>query len=406
MNESNRRIFSGMQVLISKDNSLQWAKDQAVVVEEHSVKAIISIDMVKHHLPAKRFEFPEDHYLIPGFIDLHVHGAHGKDVMDATEEAYATICKSLASEGVTGYLATTMTADNEKIEAVLAAIPQAMTQSKGAAILGVHLEGPFLAKTKLGAQQGDFTQAPDAALFKRWQHLANDAIKLVTMAPELPGAIPFIQAMHAMGVITSIGHTDANYEQTQAAISAGATQATHIFNAMHGLYHREPGAVGALLLADNVTAEMIVDGFHLCPPIVKLVLRLKGKDRIVLVTDAMRGKCLGDGSYDLGGQCVNVSAGKATLADGTLAGSTLRMPKAIKNMVEYSLCSLPEAIGMATLNPARTLGIDARKGSIGAGKDADLVVMDGKLGVVMTMVGGVVVFKAEEAGSSKNGIKD
>jgi N-acetylglucosamine-6-phosphate deacetylase len=401
MNETNRCIFSGMQILLMQDHTFQWMTGHALVVENNLIKAVIPMEMIEHHLPATRYEFPADYYLTPGFIDLHVHGAHGHDVMDATVEAYAAISQALAKEGVTGYLATTMTAANEKIESVLSTISPAMLQTDGALILGVHLEGPFIAKSKLGAQQ-DFTQNPDVALFKHWQHLAEGAIKLVTLAPELPGAIPFIQALHNMDVLTSIGHTNANYEETVAAINAGCTQATHLFNAMPSLHHRELGAAGAILLADVVMAELIVDGLHLSPPMVKLILRLKGRDRIALITDAMRGKCLGDGCYDLGGQQVNVQAGKATLKDGTLAGSTLRMSQAVANMIEYAHCSIPDAIGMASINPARALGLESHKGSIAVGKEADLVVMKPNFNVVMTMVAGKKVFSSEPEGKSSS----
>lgn len=390
MDELNRSIFSGMQILIEQ----KWMKNQAVVVEDNIIKAIIAAEMIEHHLPAKRHEFPEDCYLIPGMIDLHIHGVHGKDVMDGSEEALVFIGRSLAREGVTGFLATTMTADNDHLEAVLKMLPAAMPVPDGAAILGVHLEGPFIAKAKSGAQQSEYTQVPDIDLIKRWQKMANGAIKLVTLAPELPEAINFIKELHEMGVIASVGHTNATYKETCEAITAGCTQATHLFNAMNGLHHRAPGAVGALLLADEVTAELIVDGLHLAPAIAELALRIKGKDRLLLVTDAMRAKCLGDGQYELGGQHVNVTAGKAVLADGTLAGSTLRMPQAVKNMTKFSKCSLEHAIHMASHNPAKVLGLLSRKGTITVSKDADLVVLDAKLDVMLTMREGRVVYSS------------
>jgi N-acetylglucosamine-6-phosphate deacetylase len=383
MNELHRSIFSGMQILTDQ----RWEKDQAVIVEGSLIKAIIPVDMIKHHLPARRREFSSDCYLIPGLIDLHVHGAKGCDVMDASEEALITIAHALAAEGVTGFLATTMTADNDRIKEVLTVISKTMRREggEGAAILGVHLEGPFIAKAKKGAQSGDAVQLPDPKLMRRLQEVAQDAIKIVTLAPELPGAIPFIQTLQSMKIIASIGHTNATYAETCAAIAAGCSQATHLFNAMSGMQQREPGVVGALLLSDQVTAELIVDGTHLHPAIVELSLRLKRKERLLLVTDAMRAKCLGDGRYELGGRDVDVSAGKVTLHDGTLAGSTLRMPQAIKNMVKFSQCSLIDAISMAAHNPARVLKLDSRKGSINVGKDADLVVLNADFDVVLSM---------------------
>jgi N-acetylglucosamine-6-phosphate deacetylase len=326
-------------------------------------------------------------------IDLHIHGAKGKDVMDGSLEAFSVISHALACEGVTGYLATTMTASNERIEKILALVPEAMKNPDGAAMLGIHLEGPFIAKDKMGAQSGDLTQHPDPELVKKWQSLAQDSIRLVTLAPELPGALELVKVLRDMDIIVAIGHTNATYAETTAAIHAGCTHATHLFNAMRGLHQREPGAAGALLLSEKVRAELIVDGLHLHPAIVQLALQMKSKDRLLLVTDAMRAKCLGDGEYELGGQAVTVRENKAALADGTLAGSTLRMPQAIKNMMAFTGCALAEAILMAAYNPAHALGLEDRKGSIDVGKDADLVVLGPELDVRLTMREGREIFR-------------
>ncbi len=393
MSAVRRIILSGMTVLL--DN--KWQKDMAVIVEDNKIDAIISVEMIKHHLPAEQYEFPEDYYLVPGFIDLHIHGAAGHDVMDASVQALANISLQLAKEGVTGFLATTMTAPRERIEAALAVIPEAIKKVQGAAIFGVHLEGPFISREKMGAQNGDDVLGPDVDLFKAWQELAGDQIRLVTLAPELENALPFIKALRAMDVLPAIGHTNATYEQTMAAINAGASYATHLFNAMRHLHQREPGATGALLLANEVMAEMIADGKHLHAALYEIAYRVKGKERLLLVTDAMRAKCMSDGCYELGGQEVHVTDGKATLANGTLAGSVLCMPDAIKNIMKYTDCSLEDAIRMASYNPAHKLNLTSRKGSIEVGKDADLVVLSDKLNVKLTMLGGVVVFEKVNA---------
>lgn len=384
-----RCIFSGMQILIEN----RWEKNQAVVVEKGAIKTIMSHTMIEHHLPAKHYKYPEDHYLIPGLIDLHIHGTHGKDVMDASESAYKTISRSLAAEGVTGFLATTMTADDEQIEKVLKTIGALPPHEDGAAMLGVHLEGPFISKSKLGAQSGQFVQEPNLKLMQHWQEVAQGKIKIVTLAPELPGILPLIKELRKSGVIVSIGHTNATYQETCAAIAEGCSQATHLFNAMRGLHQREPGAVGALLLSADVMAELIVDGIHLHPAIVALVYQIKGNKRLMLVTDALRVKCLGEGQHDLGGQNVTVVAGKATLSNGTIAGSVLSMPQAIKNMMSFTKCSLIDAINMASETPAQVLNLLDRKGSIFVGKDADLVVMNAHLDVMLTMRGGREVYK-------------
>lgn len=384
-----RCIFLGMQILTEN----RWEKNQAVVVERGVIKTIMSHTMIEHHLPAKLYKYTENHYLIPGLIDLHIHGTHGKDVMDASESAYKTISRSLATEGVTGFLATTMTAGDEQIEKVLKTIASMPPYEDGAAMLGVHLEGPFISKSKLGAQSGQFAQEPNLKLMQHWQEVAQGKIKIVTLAPELPGILPLIKELRKSGVIVSIGHTNATYQETCAAIAEGSSQATHLFNAMRGLHQREPGAVGALLLSADVMAELIVDGIHLHPAIVALVYQIKGNKRLMLVTDALRAKCLGEGQHDLGGQNITVLAGKATLSNGTIAGSVLSMPQAIKNMMSFTQCSLIEAINMACETPAKALNLLDRKGSIFVGKDADLVVMNSNLDVMLTMRGGREVYK-------------
>lgn len=389
MNEGSRSILYGMQILIEN----QWQQDHAIVIEDHRIKAIIPSEMIKHHLPAHCDEFDKNGYAIPGLIDLHVHGAHGKDVMDASIDSLHIMSNALAAEGVTGFLATTMAAHNEHIEAALKTIAEAMPNKKGAAILGVHLEGPFLAHAKMGAQAEQARQDPNILTMQRWQEVANGAIKVVTLAPELPQAIALIQELNKMQVVASIGHTNATYEETTAAILAGCKQATHLFNAMRGLHQREPGAVGALLLSNVIIAEIIVDGVHLHPAIVELILKMKGKDNLMLITDAMRAKCLGDGEYELGGQRVDVIAHKAMLKDGTLAGSTLRMMDAIKNMIRFTKCTLADAIHMAAYVPAKALNLHASKGSIAVGKDADLVVINADLEVQMTMREGREMFR-------------
>lgn len=381
-----RYILSGLQMLLNR----QWENHQALVIEQGKIQAIIPENMIQHHLPAKHLTFPADHYLTPGLIDLHVHGAAGSDVMDGTFDALQQISKALAKEGVTGFLATTMTAPNQKIEQVLATIAE-YDNAEGAALLGVHLEGPFLAAKKKGAQ-ADFLQPPDIALFKKWQEIAQNKIKIVTLAPELKDALAFIQALTQMHVIISIGHTNATYAEAMAAIAAGCSQATHVFNAMRELHQREPGVACAVLLSDTVSVELIADGFHLHAAIVDLIYRLKHKDRILLITDAMRAKCLKDGSYELGGQTVTVKSNCATLADGTLAGSTLRLPQAIHHMHEFTQCSLIDAIQMATENPARVLGLYQNKGSIEVGKDADLTIFDSHLNTMLTMRAGEKIF--------------
>lgn len=383
----HRLILTGMQILQND----QFLIDHAVIVERGLIKGIVPANMISNHLPANCYEFPRDAYLVPGFIDLHMHGLHGFDVMDARESSLQGISQALAKEGVTGFLATTMTCENQEMEATLTAIAKSTDRLAGARLLGVHLEGPFISNEKKGAQRPSGL-LPDINLFKYWQALSGQKIKIVTLAPELLGAIDFIKYLHHMDVIVSIGHTNADYEQTLLAIANGATHATHLFNAMSGIHQRQPDAAGALLLSDNIKAELIVDGIHLHPAMVQLAYRIKQKDRLFLITDSMRAKCMQAGQYELGGQMVEVNRGVAALPGGVLAGSLLRLPEAVKNMVKFTGCALPDAITMATLNPASALKMDRQKGTIAIGKDADLVVLDHDFNVMMTIREGIPIF--------------
>lgn len=387
MKPVNRAIISGTQILSEQT----WQQDYALVVEEDKIRAVIPSSMVHHHLPAKRYEF-DGAYLLPGFIDIHVHGAGGHDVMDARLESFEVISHKLAAEGVTGYLATTMTAEQSQLEAVFSLIPQAMQAKHDAKLLGVHLEGPFISPEKAGAQMARYVRKPDVALFQAWQALSKNHIKLMTLAPELPQAIELIKAAIATGVVVSIGHTEASYAETRAAIAAGCSQATHLFNAMRGMHQRDPGAAGALLLSPMITAELIADGIHVHPAMIELAWRLKQVNGLVLVTDAMRAKCMGDGRYELGGQTVTVHNGRATLETGQLAGSTLRMPEAIKNIMQFTGCSLQQAISLASHNPARILGLLDYTGRIDMGLAADLVVMSKEGKILLTLCDGREVF--------------
>lgn len=367
-------------------------ENAALVIKNNLIHDIIAQNEIKKFSSAECLEFPHDFYLVPGFIDLHVHGADGKDVMDASPDALAVISQALAKEGTTSFLAATMTSSKDHIENALINI--ANTATTAAEMIGVHLEGPFISPQKAGCQLKDPILLPDINLMRRWQRLAKQKIKMVTVAPEQPNCLDFISYLQQEKIIASIGHSDADYQQSLDAIAAGCQHATHLFNAMRGIHQREPGAVTAALMSDKVMAELIVDGIHLHPAIVNLVYRIKGKHKINLVTDAMRAKCLCDGTYELGGQSVHVKNNAARLSDGTLAGSILKMSSAISNMMKFTGCSLQDVLFMASANPAKALGIYHKKGSIAAQKDADIVVLDSRLDVVMTVCCGKVIYSA------------
>lgn len=342
------------------------------------------------------FSFQGDHSIIPGFIDVHIHGANGADTMDGTQEALETMAEALPKEGTTSFLATTMTASSQAIEKALKNVSAYKNGSQRgkAEVVGIHLEGPFISPNQIGAQHPDHVQKPSVSLFKRWQALAEGHIKLVTLAPEEEGGIELVEYLHSEGVMASIGHSHATYEQAVGSFKAGVKHATHLFNQMRAFHHREPGVVGAVLLHDDVKAELIVDGIHSHPKSVQLAFQNKGSEGLLLVTDAMRAKCLHDGVYDLGGQDVIVQNHKATLADGTLAGSIIRLRDAAKNMMTFTHCSVKDIVQMASVNPAKQIGVYNQKGSIREGKDADLVVVDGEFNIVMTICRGEVAYSS------------
>ena len=337
-------------------------------------------------------EFPADYVLLPGFIDLHVHGADGADFMDGTSEALHKIGAALLREGSTGFLATTMTESPEKIIQSLKNMATTVEDSKskwteprdstemvlGALsqqFLGVHLEGPFLAHSRMGAQCGEKILDPNLELFETFYAASAGKIKVVTLAPEAPGALDFIQDLVAKGVVVSIGHTDATFDQAQKAIDAGASYATHLFNAMRGIHHREPGCACAILMDDRVSAELIADGVHLHPDMVKFAVHVKGVNKVILVTDAMRAQCLGDGIFELGGQRVEVKNKEARLSNGVLAGSVLTLREALLNAKKFTGLNWVELSRLTSANPAKIAGCFYDRGSLSIGKRADFVVL-------------------------------
>ncbi len=371
-----------------------------IYIEDGKIKELGPINEVPSRFEGvETIEIPKDQTIVPGFIDVHIHGVAGSDTMDATPEALTTMAKALPAEGTTSFLATTITQKHENIEKALQnAAAYQKTQPGGgqAEVIGVHLEGPFINKKHNGAQPEEYILNPDIELFARWQELAGGRIKLVTMAPELENGIEFVRYLDEHGVIASIGHTDALYDDVKQAVEAGAKEVTHLFNAMKGIHHREPGTAGAALLFKELRVELIADGIHVNPEIVKLILSTKGADGTILITDAMRAKCLKNGVYDLGGQDVHVADGKALLADGTLAGSILKMKDAFKNTINFAEISLLDAVKITSMNAAKQLNVYDRKGSISVGKDADLAILSSDYDVALTICRGEIAYKRGE----------
>lgn len=343
-------------------------------------------------------DLPTGHKAIPGLIDIHIHGAHGADTMDATYESLQTLATNLPKEGTTSFLATTMTQRSPAIEQALIHTGEfihTQQDSGQAEVLGIHLEGPFINPVKAGAQPIEHIVPPRIDVFKRWHSLSRESIRIVTLAPEIEGGFDLVEYLVAQNIVASIGHSNATYLEVIEAIKKGSSQVTHLFNQMSGVHHREPGVVGAAFLHDSLQAELIVDGIHVRPEIVTLAFKQKGPVGLILITDAIRAKGLSDGLYDLGGQSVNVKNGEATLSDGTLAGSVVTLNQALKNMMTFTGCSLQEAVQMASTNPAKQANVDDRKGSISIGKDADLVILDQAYEVVMTFCRGKCAYVRE-----------
>lgn len=340
-------------------------------------------------------------FVLPGFIDVHVHGGDGYDAMDATPEALTQMANFFAQHGVTAFLATTMTAPHDAILAAVAAVGQwGETITTGARIIGVHVEGPYISLKFPGAQPAAYIRPPSLAEFA--ELTAAGPVQMITLAPEVEGAAVLIAAARQQGVTVVWGHTNATYEECVLAANRGVTQATHTYNAMSGLHHRKPGVLGATLTLDQIYAQLIADNIHVHPVAMNVLARCKGVERTVLITDAMRAAGLPEGEYELGGQPVTVSEGSCRLVDGTLAGSILTMERALANFMAATGLPLAAAWPATSRTPAQSLGLGQRYGALTPGYQADLVVLDVGLQVVATVVGGQVVYLREPARLSRN----
>lgn len=341
-------------------------------------------------------EFP-DCLVTPGFIDIHVHGGWGHDVMDASLEGFNRLSEFLASGGVTAFLPTTYTASQEDLLKVARTVKQAVEKGIGRAEpLGMHLEGPYINPLRRGAQSGAHIRQPSIDELEEIRREADGALKIVTLAPEMDGAVEAVAWLRSKGGIPSAGHTDATYCEMMAGVEAGLCHASHLFNGMRPFHHRDPGVVGAALEDGSVSVDLIADGFHLHPASIRIAVGMKGVERTALVSDAIAPAGLPDGEYRLGEEKVRVESGRCLLESGALAGSTIRLCDAVRNMVKPAGFTLTEAIEMASAAPARILGIAQSKGRLSPGMDADIVVLDLDFSVILTMVGGRVVYDRRE----------
>lgn len=336
----------------------------------------------------------EGAYVTPGLIDIHVHGGGGGDVMDGTGKALEVMGQAFSRYGTTGFVPATVTASHrETLRAVEAVKAAAGKGTGGAQVLGIHLEGPYIDMGKRGAHHPDHVRPPSLPELEEIWELAGPLLRLVTLAPELEGAEAAIRRLRSWDVTVAIGHSNATYEEAMAAHLWGASHICHMFNGMRGLHHREPGVAGAALTCDGFSVELICDGVHVHPAAMDLVMRAKGPDKVVLITDTLRAMGLPQGRYQLGGLEVEVTKEAARLLTGELAGSTLSMARAVKNAVDLLGVSVAEAVRMASCNPARAIGISSRKGSLTVGKDGDIAVFDAELNPLATIVGGQVVYQ-------------
>ncbi len=332
---------------------------------------------------------------IPGFVDVHIHGAGGHDVMEGSREAMAAVTKTVAGHGTTAFVATTVTASPEDTLRSVAGISkyiaeQHQANDPRAEVLGIHFEGPFISAVRRGVHPLEWVKLPSAELLEKFLQAAAGNAQILTIAPELMGAIPCIDVARKAGLVVALGHTDATYEQARAGIAHGARHAVHVYNAMRPFSHRDTGVIGAVLTSPEVTAELIADGVHVDEAAMKLLLQAKGAGGVILVSDGISATGMPDGKYMLGTFEVTVSGGVCRNAEGKLAGSTLTLDRALRNIVGLGV-SLPDAVRMLTLNPASLLGIEFKKGSLRVGADADILLLDERLQVAGVWARGVAL---------------
>ncbi|MGC2891573.1 MAG: N-acetylglucosamine-6-phosphate deacetylase [Candidatus Acidiferrum sp.] len=336
-----------------------------------------------------------DKIAIPGFLDVHIHGAGGRDVMEGSGEALAGVTKTVARHGTTSFVATTVTASPEdtvrSVEGIARYISQQHeTADPRAEVLGIHFEGPFLNPVRRGVHPPEWLRLPSAELLDKFLQAAKGKAQILTLAPELLGATPCIDAARNAGMVVAMGHTDATYEQARAAIAHGVRHAVHVYNAMRPFSHRDSGVIGAVLTSQEVTAELIADGVHVEETAMKVLLQAKGPERMILISDGTSATGMPDGNYTLGKMEVTVSGGVCRNSEGKLAGSTLTLDRALRNIVALGI-PLADAVRMLTLNPAALLGIEFKKGALRTGADADIVLLDEGLRLTNVWVRGVAV---------------
>jgi len=384
-----RTIFTAARLF----TPVEEIRNPLLVVEDSQIVALSSRSSTEVPRDARLIDFG-DAVLVPGYFDIHIHGGGGLDVMRATLAELARLGQFLIKHGVTGYFATTVAAPLDATCAALERLADAIEAKEAngdspvqARPLGIHLEGPFLSHKRRGVHPPEYLVAPTIEIFDRLWQAARGHVRMLTIAPEIPGAIEVIAEAARRNVCVSIGHSDAELPAAQQAVKAGARHATHTFNAMRPLDHRQPGILGEVLSDDSITADLIADGIHVSPEVVKVFLHAKGHERAVLITDAISATGMPEGRYQLGPIEVEVKDGKCT-ANGSLAGSVLTMDRAVRNVTKFSEWTLRDAVRAATLNPAQAVGMTDSRGTLKPGTSADFTVLNSSGEVLKTIVAG------------------
>ncbi len=334
-------------------------------------------------------------YLMPGFIDLHIHGRSGYDIIEGTSEAINSIIRDLPSEGTTGFLATTLTVAKDELNNAIKNVINYDKTLKGAEVYGIHLEGPFINEKFKGAQNANYIENASIEQIKYWQKIGNNSIKKVTYAIEKTNT-EFTKYLVDDNIIASVGHSDANFSEVIKHTGNGLSSITHFHNGQSGHHHRNPGVVTAGFYSDELSTEIICDGIHIHPDVLKTIFKIKGRDNIIMITDSMAAKGMPDGEYKLGGLDVSKKGSEVRLSDGTLAGSCLEMNKAVKNFLQFTNASICDVSVMTSKNQAIALGIDNKVGSIKENYIANITVLDESFDVIMTLVHGEVVYKKND----------
>lgn len=372
---SHATIYTGKEVI--EDGYIRFDKEVIAVGKMDNFQKEQGETVINH----------QGELIVPGFIDVHSHGGYGMDSMDGDPDKLNEMIKKMFQEGITTYFPTTMTQSFENIENALRSIGEAAENNP--VIQGIHLEGPFISPVFKGAQPEKYITAPDAELMKKWNTISGDRIRIVTYAPETSDASEFEKYCVDHNIVLSVGHTNATRKELK---ESRATHVTHLYNAQRGLHHREPGVTGHAFLEEKMYTEVIADGFHIDPDMIKVAYDQKGPHRIELITDSMRAKGIPEGESELGGQKVMVKDKQARLESGSLAGSVLEFQDAFKNIQKFTGCSIEEAVLMSSVNQAEEFGLD-KKGGLVMGKDADMVVFNKELELQETLSFGEIVYK-------------